>query len=95
MSHLQGGFLLGGDVLLLRVVPELLQTRPGQRDAAEGGGGAQISRYIRMGVGIHWDAPVAPHGPSLPGSRCVHGLTLQQPPPLLLQLGQDGHPGLV
>lgn len=29
------------------------------------------------------------------GSGAVHGLALQQPPLLLVQLGQDGDPGLV
>lgn len=38
LSHLQGSFLLGSDVLLLCVVPELLQTRSGQRDATGGEG---------------------------------------------------------
>ncbi len=63
MSVLQGGLLLGGDVLLLRAVPHLLQAGSGrQRDV---------------------------------GSGAVHGLALHQPPLLLVQLRQDGHPGLV
>lgn len=36
MSDLQSSFLLSGDVLLLGVVPELLQTRSGHRDASGG-----------------------------------------------------------
>lgn len=32
--------------------------------------------------------------PRSPGSRRVHRLTLEQAPPLPLQLSQDGHPGL-
>lgn len=35
-----------------------------------------------------WSAPL------LPGSRCVHGLILDQASPLPLQLSQDSHPGL-
>lgn len=99
MSHLQGGFLLGRDVLLLGVVPELLQTRPGQRDAAgreaETGFGLCIRTWVELYTGKLELCSVALHRPSLPGSRCVHGLTLHQPSPLLLQLGQDCHPGLV
>lgn len=63
MSVLQGGLLLGCDVLLLGAVPHLLQAGSGrQRDV---------------------------------GSGAVHGLALQQPPLLLVQLRQDGHTGLV
>lgn len=63
VSVLQGGLLLGGDVLLLRAVPHLLQARSGrQRDVGPG---------------------------------AVHGLALQQPLLLLVQLRQDGHPRLV
>lgn len=37
MGVLEGGFLLGGDVLLLGAVPHLLQTGPGgQRDVGPG-----------------------------------------------------------
>lgn len=63
VSVLQGGLLLGCDVLLLGAVPHLLQAGSGrQRDV---------------------------------GSGAVHGLALQQPPLLLVQLRQDGHTGLV
>lgn len=63
MSVLQGGLLLGGDVLLLRTVPHLLQTGSGRQGDV--------------------------------GPWAVHGLALQQPSLLLVQLRQDGHPGLV
>lgn len=60
---LQGGLLLGGDVLLLRAVPHFLQARSGrQRD---------------VGAGV------------------VHGLVLDEPPLLFVQLRQDGHPRLL
>lgn len=63
VSVLKGGLLLGGDVLLLRAVPHLLQAGSGrQRDVGPG---------------------------------AVHGLALHQPPLLLVQLRQDGHPRLV
>lgn len=64
MRVLQGGLLLGGDVLLLRAVPHILQ-------AASGGGQRDV------------------------GSGAAHGLALHQPLLLLVQLRQDGHPGLV
>lgn len=46
LSHLQGSFLLGSDVLLLCVVPELLQARSGQRDATGGEGKREKRRYV-------------------------------------------------
>lgn len=60
---LQGGLLLGGDVLLLRAVPHFLQARPGRK------------RDVGPGV--------------------VHGLVLDEPPLLFVQLRQDGHPRLL